>query len=62
MARMRTAAEKMKVIWANSQLAQGGRDRILRLIANFEEDVRKAISEGQFGEDAQVHPEGIFDG
>lgn len=58
MERIRKANDKMRKskIWEASAMAMQGRDQALQRLLWFEEDVKKAMAEGQFNEDALIMP------
>lgn len=59
MERIRKAHNTMRKakIWENSAMGMQGRDQMLQRLAWFEEDVKKAMKEGQFDGEAQILPD-----
>jgi hypothetical protein len=53
---------RMRALWRHSALARGGRDRMLRRMREFVEDVPRALDAGRVQLDAVIMPEGTFEG
>ena len=57
MKRLREESPKMMDIWEMSALQMGGRDKVIRSLIWFEEDVQKELNKGSMTLDSQALPD-----